>query len=128
MKSIRTYFNIFILVSMLFILGIGRDEPKRILTTLPGTQPGQVSLNQLQRRILVIWADDMREINPSDSLAREIDAVLREPDSDRPLTMADRDVLEACAIGEGPRGRALRRALEVHDKQNPPVLPSKDQE
>lgn len=86
----------------------------------PGTPP-----NRLQRRILERWADEMRQFNPTDSLARGIDILLSAPTSGQPLTVNDRDVLEAYAIGEGPRGRALRCALEAvnDDREASPEQP-----
>ena len=89
-----------------------------------GGQPGQQgpSLNRLQRRILERWAGEMRQLNPADSLARAIDVVLSAVSSAKALPAGDRDVLEAYAIGEGPRGRALRRALQVYEGQVDSVL------
>lgn len=97
------------LVELLAQIEMGR-RPTRIVP------PGAI-LDQLQRRILEIWAGEMRQLNPSDSLARAIEVVLATTDENKVLTADDRDVIEAYAIGEGPRGRALRRALEVYGGQ-----------
>ena len=75
-------------------------------------------LDRLQRRILEIWAREMRQASVFTEMAGAVragqntaDALVRASEG-RVLT-DDLDTLEALAIGEGPRGRALRRALEV---------------
>jgi hypothetical protein len=75
-------------------------------------------LDRLQRRILEIWADALRRPLPgvTEGAARAgqqmADELVRASEG-RALTDDDRDSLEALALGEGPRARALRRALEV---------------
>jgi len=92
-------------------------QPRWILS--PGA-PGMLP-NRLQRRILERWADEMRQFNQTGSLARAIDILLSAPTSGQSLTVDDRDVLDAYAIGEGPRGRALRCALEAASNDPEPL-------
>ena len=68
-------------------------------------------LDRLQRRILEIWADGYRPHDPG--LANMLIAA----SEGRELTADDLDILEAMAVGEGPRGCALRRALEMREGQ-----------
>ena len=91
------------------------DEVARALVALfaqvtTGGRPARI-VSHGERRLLEIWAGKMRVHNPSDSLARAIDAALGVASAGGALTADDLDVLEAYAIGDGPHGRALRQVL-----------------
>jgi hypothetical protein len=99
-----------------WMVRVNRDvEVARALVALfaqvaAGGRPARI-VTHGERRILEIWAGEMRELNPSDSLASAIDAALGVASESGVLTTDDRDALEAHAIGDGPIGRALRQVL-----------------
>lgn len=68
-----------------------------------GARPPSDRLDRLQRRILEIWASEFP------SMANEFSAA----SEGRALAADTLDLLEAFAIGSGPRGTALRQALKV---------------
>lgn len=80
-------------------------------------------LDRLQRRILEIWASEMRQASVLSEMPEAVRAGERianelvQASEGRELTADTLDTLKAMAIEEGPRGRALRRALEVCEGQ-----------